>query len=878
MLVVPDPTTAVMDPFTALPTLSLICNIVDPLTKEDYSRDPRNIARKAEAYLKSTGIGDVAYFGPEPEFFVFDEVRYEQNQHTGFYLIDSAEGQWNTAREVDTLNDRGGRMIQSKNLGYKPRYKEGYFPVQPTDTFQDIRTEMVRELEKLGYRVEKHHHEVATAGQAEIDLRFLSLVKMGDALMWYKHIVKNVARRYGKTATFMPKPIFADNGSGRNTHQSIWKGERPLFPGDRYGGLSELAMHYIGGVLKHAPALAAFTCPTTNSYHRLRPGCEAQTTRASRSRNRSAAVRIPMYSPSPKAKRIEVRFPDPACNGYIAFSAMLMAGLDGVERRLNPGDPLDKDIYALTPEELRDVPKMPGSLDEALENLKRDHDFLLKGDVFTEDVIETWIEWKMANEVSALRLRPPAEKPALAQFASPQFTPLLAGPSITGPESLPESRLAVWPPGGPVRYTARRTAGPRHEGNSRSARQVRRHARDLRRHLPRVRGRVSGRPDRPPGRALSVRGRQPGLPEPARPAAGAAAGHVAPAPAPAGVDREGVPGGGGGRRVRRAGGRQRPPLQAPPALQRGRAHHGVRSYAGGLVRSGAARRGAARDLLPHPGLPARARGDVGAVGGDPWPQLARLPALVPGRDGHQAGRHLRQRVALADPAARPGDRPRLRLPREHVLHRPLLRHRHAEHDGPRRLAPVRHHPLDAPAGRVHDRPRRRAGARRGRHPHRYPSPPAVREGHHPEAVVRRVGGCHVAAARRGHALRRPHPHSARLVPRVASPATRRARPPLRRERDRLGQRVLRPAPLLAARPLARRGGSDHHHPHVLRQREFARDPERARERGALRRGGDDLLDLHRALGLRRGRTRARPRLAARHESPRRARRPDPPPP
>src|SRR5437879_4659404 len=309
MLVVPDPTTAVMDPFTALPTLSLICNIVDPLTKEDYSRDPRNIARKAEAYLKSTGIGDTAYFGPEPEFFVFDEVRYEQNQHTGFYLIDSAEGQWNTAREVDAVNDRSGRLIESKNLGYKPRYKEGYFPVQPTDSQQDIRTEMVREMEKVGYRVEKHHHEVATAGQAEIDLRFLSLVKMVDALMWYKHILTNVAR-------------------------------------------------------------------------------------------------IPMYSPSPKAKRIEVRFPDPACNGYIAFSAMLMAGLDGVERRLNPGDPLDKDIYALTPEELRDVPKMPGSLDEALENLKRDHDFLLKGDVFTEDVIETWIEWKMANEVSALRLRP----------------------------------------------------------------------------------------------------------------------------------------------------------------------------------------------------------------------------------------------------------------------------------------------------------------------------------------------------------------------------------------------------------------------------------------------------------------------------------------
>src|SRR5437762_3568253 len=322
MLVVPDPTTAVMDPFTALPTLSLICNIVDPLTKEDYSRDPRNIARKAEAYLKSSGVGDVAYFGPETEFLVFDEVRYGQT------------------------------------------------------------------------------------GQAEIDLRFLSLVKMGDALMWYKHVVKNVARRYGKTATFMPKPIFADNGSGMHVHQSIWKGEKPLFAGDKYGGMSELGMHYIGGILKHAPALAAFTCPTVNSYRRLVPGFEAPINLAYSSRNRSAGVRIPMYSPSPKAKRIEVRFPDPACNGYIAFSAMLMAGLDGIERRLNPGNPLDKDIYALTPEELKDVPKMPGSLDEALENLKRDHDFLLKGDVFTADVIETWIEWKMANEVSAIRLRP----------------------------------------------------------------------------------------------------------------------------------------------------------------------------------------------------------------------------------------------------------------------------------------------------------------------------------------------------------------------------------------------------------------------------------------------------------------------------------------
>ncbi|HLK12616.1 MAG TPA: type I glutamate--ammonia ligase [Candidatus Binatia bacterium] len=406
MLVMPDPTTAVIDPFMALPTLSLICNIIDPISKEDYSRDPRNIARKAEAYLKSTGIGDVAYFGPEPEFFVFDEVRYEQNQHTGFYAIDSAEGQWNTGRKSDPVNDRGGRVIEGLNLGYKPRYKEGYFPVPPTDTQQDIRAEMVREMEKVGIRIEKHHHEVATAGQAEIDMRFLSLVKMGDALMWYKYIVKNVARRWGKTATFMPKPIFGDNGSGMHTHQSIWKGEKPLFAGDRYGGMSELAMHYIGGILKHAPALAAFTNPTTNSYHRLVPGFEAPVNLAYSSRNRSAAVRIPMYSPSPKAKRIEVRFPDPTCNGYIAFAAMLMAGLDGIERRLAPGNPLDKDIYALTPEELKDVPSMPGSLDEAIGHLKRDHEFLLKGDVFTEDVVETWIEYKTANEINAIRLRP----------------------------------------------------------------------------------------------------------------------------------------------------------------------------------------------------------------------------------------------------------------------------------------------------------------------------------------------------------------------------------------------------------------------------------------------------------------------------------------
>jgi len=394
MLVMPDPDTAVMDPFPKYPTLSLLCNIVDPITKEEYSRDPRNIARKAEAYLKSTGIGDTVYMGPEPEFFILDDIRYGQDQHSGFYAIDSTEGQWNTGRE------------ENPNLGYKPRYKEGYFPVAPTDSQMDIRQEMVNVMEEVGVVVEKQHHEVATAGQAEIDMLFNSLTKMGDWLLWYKYCVKNVARRNGKTATFMPKPVFGDNGSGMHTHQSIWKGGKPLFAGKGYGGMSELAMHYIAGILKHAPALAAFTNPTNNSYRRLVPGFEAPVNLAYSSRNRSASVRIPMYSPSPKAKRIEVRFPDPSCNGYLAFSAMMMAGLDGIQKKLSAGDPLDKDIYSLTPEELSNVPSMPGSLEEALENLRADHDFLLKGDVFTQDVIDMWIDYKLENEVNSLRLRP----------------------------------------------------------------------------------------------------------------------------------------------------------------------------------------------------------------------------------------------------------------------------------------------------------------------------------------------------------------------------------------------------------------------------------------------------------------------------------------
>lgn len=394
MLVVPDPTTAIMDPFTAHPTLTMIGNIVDPMTKEPYSRDPRYIAQKAEKYLKSTGIADTAYFGPEAEFFVFDDIRYECNQFSAFYFLDSKEGIWNSGRD------------EGPNLGYKPRYKEGYFPVSPTDSLQDLRSEMVLTLEKIGIRVEAQHHEVATAGQSEIDMRFSPLVKMADNLMWFKYVIKNVALRNGKTVTFMPKPIFGDNGSGMHCHQSLWKKGEPLFAGDGYGGLSEMALYYIGGILKHAPALCGITNPTTNSYKRLVPGYEAPNKMAYSSRNRSAACRIPMYSPNPKAKRVEVRFPDPSCNGYIAFAAMLLAGLDGIQNKIHPGDPLDKDIYALSPEELAEVPTAPGSLDESLTALEADHDFLLKGDVFTQDVIDTWLEYKRDKEVDQMRLRP----------------------------------------------------------------------------------------------------------------------------------------------------------------------------------------------------------------------------------------------------------------------------------------------------------------------------------------------------------------------------------------------------------------------------------------------------------------------------------------
>jgi glutamine synthetase len=383
-----------MDPFYEAPTLVLICDIADPVTREPYTRDPRNIVKKADAYLKSSGIGDVAYIGPEAEFFIFDDIRFESSRFGAFYEIDSIEGTWNTGRD------------EGPNLGYKPRHKEGYFPVPPTDKFQDLRTKMVLTLEELGIETEAQHHEVATAGQSEIDMRFKPLLQMADQLMWFKYVLKNVAYRNNHSVTFMPKPLFEDNGTGMHTHVSIWKGDQPLFAGDKYAGISQDALYAIGGILKHARALCAFTNPTTNSYKRLVPGFEAPVNLAYSSRNRSAAVRIPMYSTSPKAKRIEFRTPDPSCNGYLAFSAILMAVIDGIQNKIDPGDPLDKNIYNLPPEELAEIPSAPGSLDEALEALKADQEFLLKGDVFTQDAIDMWIEYKIENEVNDVKLRP----------------------------------------------------------------------------------------------------------------------------------------------------------------------------------------------------------------------------------------------------------------------------------------------------------------------------------------------------------------------------------------------------------------------------------------------------------------------------------------
>jgi glutamine synthetase len=394
MLVKPVAETAFIDPFFQAKTLVIICNIADPVTGEDYSRDPRNIARKAEQYLKTTGIAEIPYFGPEAEFFIFDDIRYDQNEREGYFHIDSVEGRWNAGR------------VENPNLGYKVRYKEGYFPVPPTDSQQDLRSEMMLNLEKIGILIEAQHHEVATAGQAEIDMRFGPLVEMGDNVLKYKYVIKNTAKKNGKTVTFMPKPLFADNGSGMHVHVSLWKGGKNLFAGDGYAGLSEMALHAIGGILKHAPSLLAFTSPTTNSYKRLVPGFEAPVNLAYSRRNRSAAVRIPLYSSSPKAKRIEFRCPDPSCNPYLAFSAILMAAIDGIQKKIHPGEPMDKDIYDLPPEELAKVPHTPGSLREVLKALEADHDYLLKGDVFTSDVIDTWIAYKMEKEVIAVELRP----------------------------------------------------------------------------------------------------------------------------------------------------------------------------------------------------------------------------------------------------------------------------------------------------------------------------------------------------------------------------------------------------------------------------------------------------------------------------------------
>ncbi|MDE3058673.1 MAG: type I glutamate--ammonia ligase [Bacteroidota bacterium] len=394
MLIMPDPKTVLVDPFITIPTISLVCDVYEPLTKEKYERCPRSIAQKAEAYLRQTGIADTAYFGPEAEFFIFDDVRFDSNERESYYHVDSVEGKWNSGRD------------EKPNLGYKPRYKEGYFPVPPTDSIMNLRNEMAQNLINAGLHVEAQHHEVACAGQSEIDLRFAPLVSAADGLLLFKYIIKNTARLHNKTVTFMPKPVFGDNGSGMHVHQSLWKNGKPLFFGNGYANMSELGLYYIGGILKHAPALCAITNPTTNSYKRLVPGFEAPVNLAYSQRNRSAAVRIPVYSQSPKAKRIEFRTPDPSCNPYLAFSAMMMAGVDGILNKIDPGEPLDKDIYDLSPEELQNVPSAPGSLDIALNALEKDHDFLMKGNVFTEDVIETWINYKLTREVKPVSLRP----------------------------------------------------------------------------------------------------------------------------------------------------------------------------------------------------------------------------------------------------------------------------------------------------------------------------------------------------------------------------------------------------------------------------------------------------------------------------------------
>ena len=394
MIVVPDPDTAVMDPFFEVPTLAVIGDILDPITHEPYSRDPRYIAKKVEQYVKSTGLADTIFIGPEPEFFIFDNVRYASKNNAAFYEIDSKEAIWNSGRE------------EMPNTGYKIRHKQGYFPLPPSDQYQDMRTEMMLTLEDLGIAMECQHHEVATAGQAEIDLRYNTLLKMGDQLAWFKYVLKNVAAKYNHSVTFMPKPLFEDNGSGMHTHLSLWKDGKPLFAGNKYGGVSEMALFGIGGIMKHCKALCAITNPTTNSYKRLVPGFEAPINLAYSSRNRSAAIRLPMYSQSPAAKRIEFRTPDPSCNGYLAFSAMTMAMLDGIQNKIDPGDPMDKNIYDLPPEELAEMGSAPASLEEALDALEQDHDFLLKGDVFTKDAVEKWIKYKRENEAMEVSRRP----------------------------------------------------------------------------------------------------------------------------------------------------------------------------------------------------------------------------------------------------------------------------------------------------------------------------------------------------------------------------------------------------------------------------------------------------------------------------------------
>lgn len=394
MLLMPVPDTTFVDPFVELPTIGMICNVQDPITREDYTRDPRNVARKAVNYLKSTGIADTVHIGPEAEFFIFDDVRFDSTPSEGFYSIDSVEAEWNRGTD------------EQPNLGHKLRHKEGYFPCPPADQMMDLRNEMMQLMIDCGLDVECQHHEVATAGQSEIDLKYNNLVSMADDLCLFKYIIKNVAHQHGRTATFMPKPIYGDNGSGMHTHISFWKGGQPLFAGNGYAGLSDEALFAIGGILKHAPALLAFTNPTTNSYKRLVPGYEAPVNLAYSQRNRSAACRIPMYSPSPKAKRIEFRCPDPSSNGYLAFAALTMACLDGIQNKIHPGEPLDKNIYDLEPEQLASVPKTPGSLGEALTALEKDHEFLLRGDVFTQDVINTWINYKRENELAPINLRP----------------------------------------------------------------------------------------------------------------------------------------------------------------------------------------------------------------------------------------------------------------------------------------------------------------------------------------------------------------------------------------------------------------------------------------------------------------------------------------